>query len=285
MNRPERRRVIGIALMALGGIGLVICLAAMVAVARLQEAASTYLVAKLDALAADLDVTADGLVVIADSLTQLGVTTASIQRTLEEVDRGLGNAAQVIGNVSTVVGQDIPKVLGETNAALTTAESAARVIDRTLGVVWALLPSSRPAEPSQPLAVSIANIGASLGDLSSSLDEIETGLTTATGDIERVRVQLRAGAASVGEITRSVSDARTVVTRYQVVVSNLKREIAQLRADLPGWLTTAAWWLAALLLLLGFTQAGLIVLGWDLYTRAATASPIEAALRNPEAER
>ena len=258
--------------MALGALGLVICLAALVAVARLQGTASDYLVAKLDALAADLDITADGLVVLGDSLTQLGVTTASIQRTLEEVDRGLGTASQTLGKVSTVVGADIPAILQETNGALATAESAARVIDRTLGVVWALAPGSRPAEPSPPLSVSIANIAASLTGLSGSLREIETGLTTATGDVERVRVQLRAVAGGIGEITRSLSAARTVVTRYQVVVSNLQREVAQLRADAPGWLTTGAWWLGAIVLLLGFAQVGLLVQGWDLYTRAVGAS-------------
>jgi hypothetical protein len=263
--------------MALGALGLVICLAALLAIARLQGAASDYLVAKLDAFAANLDITADGLVVLGDSLTQLGVTTASIQRTLEEADRGLGGASRMLGNVSTVVGADIPRVLQETNAALATAESAARVIDRTLGVVWALAPGSRPSEPSPPLSVSIANIAASLAGLSSSLKEMETDLTTAVADVERVRVQLRAVAGGVGEITRSLSAARMVVTRYQVVVADLKREVAQLRADLPGWLTTAAWWLGAVVLLLAFAQVGLLVQGWGLYARApgesGTAAP------------
>ena len=267
--------------MALGALGLVICLAALVAIARLQGTASDYLVTKLDALAADIDITADRTGRPRRTRwTQLGVTTASIQRTLEEVDRGLGTASQTLGKVSTVVGADIPTILQETNGALATAESAAGVIDRTLGVVWALAPGSRPAEPSPPLSVSIANIAASLTGLSGSLGEIETGLTTATGDVERVRVQLRAVASGIGEITRSLSAARAVVTRYQVVVSNLQREVAQLRADVPGWLTTGAWWLGAIVLLLGFAQVGLLVQGWDLYTRAVGASEYVASPPN-----
>jgi hypothetical protein len=265
-------RLVGALLMAAGAVGLAICLVGLALVAQFEGRATAFLLERLDLATRSLAVTADGLVVAGDSLTQAGVTLTSIQRTLQEAGQSLGSAQQVVDRVATVVGDEIPATLRTTRTALASAENAARLVDSTLGLINALLPGTRPAESAPPLASSIAAVGVSLDGLTEPLGDVEADLRTASGDLQRTRTQLAAVAAGVGDIAASLARARTVVTRYQLVVDDLQQEVRRLRAGLPDWLRLLRWSATALLILLGLAQAGLLVQGWDLFTRARRMS-------------
>jgi hypothetical protein len=261
-------RVIGVALMGAGGVGLTACLTGLILVGQIERDASALLTERLDLTARSLTVTAEGLAVADDSLTRAGVTLAALQGTAREVERGIGNAQVAADRISGVVGRDMRAVLGTTQTGLAAAESAALAIDTTIDLVTAFLPNLRPAEPGPPLSLTIAQVAGSLQGLDHSLGAVEADLKTSSDDLRRVRVQVGLAAGGLGEIGDSLAQTRLVIGRYRLVVADLQRDIGRLQAALPGWLGTLRWVLSATLVCLTFAQLGLIVQGWRLYQRS-----------------
>jgi methyl-accepting chemotaxis protein len=274
--RPETVRRVGIGLMALGGVGLALCLIGFIGAVVLEQRATAALLRQLDLAANSLTITADGLVVASDSLSQAGITLVSIQRTLAEVEQGLTSASGVVGRVADVVGDDIPTVLGTTKAALTSAETAAGFVDNALEVVNRFIPATRPPTPTPPLAASIREVATSLDGLSAPLAAIETDLTQSAGDLQRIQTQLGLVRRNLTDITTSLDNAKTVIVRYRVMVDDLKREVARLQGALPGWLGLLRWGAWILLLCAAFGQMGLLAQGWFLvqHARSVLASRV-----------
>ncbi|MCC6627195.1 MAG: hypothetical protein IT340_07300 [Chloroflexi bacterium] len=258
----ERR--LGRALLVMGALGLTMCLAGFLLLGIAQQRAEVALLRQLDLATASLTVTADGLVVAGDALTRAGITLVSTQRLLAEVGTGLGTAREATDRVAGVVGQEVPATLRSVRTGLAAAEQGARLVDSTLDTINRFIPGARPAEPAPPLAPSIAAVATSLDDLNAPLVAIEKDLRATADTLTSTRAQLAAMERNLGELGDTITSARTVITRYQVLVDDLRREVARLRAALPGWLSLLRWGLAALLLPVGFTQVGLLVQGWRL---------------------
>jgi hypothetical protein len=59
-----------------------------------------------------------------------------------------------------------------------------------------------------------------------------------------------------------------VITKYQDIVGELRGEVAEVRRDLPGWLSAVRVGVSLVLLWLGIAQIGLLTQGWELILRS-----------------
>ncbi|MDW8111698.1 MAG: hypothetical protein RMJ96_08870, partial [Candidatus Bipolaricaulota bacterium] len=93
--------------------------------------------------------------------------------------------------------------------------------------------------PDIPLNQAIQQVSDSLDPLPASLIDARDRLIVTSANLRQIGANTEAVADGVAEINASFRDARQVINRYQALVTDLRADLAALRAALPVWFSIA----------------------------------------------
>lgn len=263
-HRTDWTRIFGLALIGAGLLGLLLSLAGLVVVSIAGARAEAALTRQLATLERSLTATSDGLTLADGALADTRLTLTSLSATLAGATRAITETQPALAAVQDLTGTGLPATIESTREALASAQAAARTAE---GVLRALAIFGQPYNPDVPLDVAIGRVSDSLAELPTSLAEVSVGLASANQSIGTVASDLQDVAAGLDAIAASVGDATEVVDQYQLVVADLRAEVAALQAAAPGWILAARLGLSLLLIWLGLAQLGLLTQGWELLGR------------------
>lgn len=258
-------RVLGMALLIAGALGLVLCLGGLLAAGPVLRNIENGLTRELTVADQALQATADGLDIAAASIAEAEVTIASLSASLFDATGAITATTPTLRAVGTLAGTDLPATVRSTQTALNSAQATARIVDDVLGALDSIpLVNLGTYNPEVPLSDAIGDVSASLNPVPATLGSIADGMTTTADSLEQVNTNLARAAQSVNDLSGNVRDAAVVVEQYQAVVADLQAELERLQTWTPQWVGIVRWGVWLGLLWLSVTQLALIVYGLDL---------------------
>lgn len=265
MLRSRFYSVVGILLILAALAGLVISVAGIVGVWRVQQAVNAGLGRTLDVLETTLDATDDGLEIADQSLDQATASLDSLSGVLQTTGKTVRDSIPLFNTFAHVATEDIPAAIERTQTALDSAQSSARFIDTTLRLVTSIpFLSLERYNPEVPLSDALGEASASLDPISTSLSDLQESVATSAENLATVAEQLDAMSASIEDIQTSLAGAKEVTRKYLQVVSTLNRQLGTARENLPVRVNAIAWFLTIALAWLALTQIGLLIQGLEM---------------------
>lgn len=258
---PALARWIGAVLVGAGFLGLLISATGLFLVATVGTTAEAALERQLEALDKALLATSDGLAVAESSIAEARLALASLSATVDNVNRAIGDTQPTIDRLQEITGTGIPQTIDSTRQALASAQETARIADGVLGTVAIF---GLRYDPDVPLNVAIEQVSASLGELPASLEQVSAGLETTNENMATVAGDLTRVARNIDAIGANVGEAAAVVDQYQVIVGDLRDDLATLREAVPFWLLSIRSMTILMLIWLALAQVGLLTQGWQL---------------------
>lgn len=259
------RRITGFALILASVAGLLFSLAGIAGIWRVQRNLTDRLIETVDLLDLTLETTTQGLTVVNDSLVRASTDVRALSSTLQTTGRVIRDTNPMVVEITNLVSDELPDTIVKTQVALTSAQASARLIERTLTIISniPLLPVEA-YNPPVPLDQALGEVVTSLDPLPESLSAMETTLNTSRGNLIMIEAELNIMARHINDINTSLAEARSVTRQYQGVVSTLHQQVTALRANLPGWINLASWFLTIGLVWLALTQLGLLAQGLEM---------------------
>ena len=256
-------RFLGIVLVVFAVTGMLLSLAGLAGVWGYKKRVETNLAQKLDLLSTTLETTTQGLEIASQSLETSSESITAIQTTLDALAISIEDSAPMLDSLDTLLSDDLPATITSTQTSLASAQSSAKIIDGFLNFVSLILPGD-PYNPAVPLHEALGQVSASLDGLPGSFTEMAASLETTNDNLVVIKANVELIATSVSQIERSLTDAKAVISQYQVVIVDLQQTIETAKNQLPSWLNGLAWISTLLLLWLGVMQIGLLLQGLDV---------------------
>jgi hypothetical protein len=256
---------VGILLLIAAIAGLIISVAGIIGVWRIEAGMKAGLANTTGMLETTLQATADGLEIARQSLTQADSSLDTLAETVDTAGQSLGDTAPLIESLTQVTSNDLPETIRTTQGALVSAQASAETIDSTLRLITSipLLPI-QPYQPEVPLGQALQDVSASLDAIPESLASMEEALGNTADNLVTIEQQLDDIALGVAGVSASLAGAQDVLTQYTRVVATMQQQLATARAVLPRQLDAIAWFVTVLLVWLGMSQLGLLVQAFDL---------------------
>jgi hypothetical protein len=262
-------RLVGIALLAGGIAGLVLCIAGLIVLDRVTDQAQVFVEEQISVVDQALSATAEGLALADTSLLQAQETVRTLEQTMSGVGQGISDSVPVLDALSDLLGEQLPATIGVTQETLHSLATSAQVVDDVLALITTIpFLGTERYNPDVPLHLGFEEVASSLDEIPASLKTAESGLTATRGNLQAVQQDFATMAQDIGQVDYSLQDARFVLEQYQQIVQDLQTMLSSAHRSLPDWLAGVQVAASLVLIWLGITQLGLITQGWELIGRS-----------------
>jgi predicted nucleic acid-binding Zn-ribbon protein len=266
MASPQVKKALGILLVFVAVIGMLLAVAGLVQVWRLQARLSERAVASLALTADTLENTSAGLEILASSLDSTAASLQTLQTTTVSASDTISDTMLVLDSTATMLTSGIPATITAVQSSLATAEQGAGVIDDVLRILSGIpFISDVDYNPQTPLDQSIAEISASLEAIPEALQDTGEQLTNAGANLSGFEDSMVALSEQLVEIEADLNDMQGVVENYQDILDTANTAVGNLQRDVPVWIQRAAWVATLVLIWFGFAQLGPLLQGWGIY--------------------
>jgi len=253
-NAP--RRAGAWVLIVLGAFGLLLVLAAIIAIWAVNAPLTDIGTSTLDTIAAPLARAESGLQEVNDRLDSAQASIDELQSTLATVGENLKADSLVLRALGSLVSEDLKTSVDKAAAALADVQSAAATVENVLNGLDQLPGVTLPSwvEDVSAAIEGVAEAGQKVQETVGALNALRTGaIETAVASVTEKTDQLEAGLSKVQERTQTA----------QTSVANLRATLEAWRTGLAGLIDTASVVLTMLLALMGLGQWALLSLGWS----------------------
>jgi hypothetical protein len=243
-------------LIRFGGLGLVLVAAAslfltgfvLVQTWRLKGQVTASLQSGLDVISSTLTTTSEGLAAIDGSLEATSSSLKSLQDTAQSAAGSFHSQSASIQSLATLFSTDLPVALTGAQTAMIGAQAGAKEVEDTLTVLTSNPAfAATPYRPAISLSTALSGVAAGLGALPTPMQAAGRNLVTTSGDLTTLETSMTNFAASLDALRGKLEESRKTIGRYQEEVDKLGGRVSRLRADVPKWITGAAWAISFLL--------------------------------------
>lgn len=264
MNNPLRR-ITGIVLVVLAAISIVISIFFIVQVWQMKEPATQALTSTLELIDETMDTTYQAMDILQSTLNSGASSTAAIQSALEGLGKALDDSTPMIETIEVLFSEELPKTVRSTQTSLASAQGSAEIIDNVLQIVSAIPFVSSRYEPEVPLHVALGQISDDIDGLPSKFSELQQDLEKTRTNLTDIQEDIDQISTDIGDISQSLSEADEVIRRYKLHITDVRRGITNIIANIPGWMDIMAWILTFIFVWLVITQFGLLLQGWEMF--------------------
>ncbi len=262
------RRIFGLLLIIAAIGGLIISIAGIYYLWRLEPSMVSGMQNTVTLLADTLEATSQGLVVTKDALKNSVGMIGNMQTTLETTAKTIESTDPMINDIAELMDKQLPDTIRATQQSLNTAQESAAVIDSVLGTLSSipLLGSGIGYSPDVPLATALGDVSKSLEGLPESFAGMEENLRNTQSNVQTFQADLTVVAESVGQIEASVAQYEQVVNAYQESLGQVQSQMAQLSTNAPTYVHTLVVAITAFLVWMILAQIGLFTQGYEMFT-------------------
>jgi hypothetical protein len=256
--------IIGISFSLATMLGILLSLWGIITVWRYVPVVSGHLMESALFAQRALDSSDELLDVAETTLTQTEENVTLIADATNAMAASLDETASMASSISKMMEDQFIGAVENTQTALTSLESSAKLVDDTLSVIAALPFLGTKYSNQTPLYTSVVEINQSLSDIPENMRNMQENLDATASAIIVLNENVKSLSGNVTEIESNVSEAKAIVTTYQGLVNEVQVEIARIIDKLPHWVNWAAIATTVIFVWLILIQAGLLLVSWDL---------------------
>jgi len=277
------RRLLGILVMIAGILGLIISVAGLVGIWMVKPTMESYASSTITTLDSSIGTSKQVMKITGEALGATVDSVDALSAMLSTTATSVEDTQPVINQVNTIMGETLPASLSSATDSLKTAQEAAVVLDSAIKsldsfrFVLSAVPLmgsfvETPTEaynPEVPLADSLGALATELEGLPDTFADMSTNLDKADDNLVEIKSNLETMSGSVGQISKSLSEYEAMVTQSQSSMDNLSTLLANIQANLPAILNTAAAVISAFFVWLLIAQIVIFTQGWELFQGTA----------------
>jgi methyl-accepting chemotaxis protein len=264
------RRHFGVAMLAIGGFGIVAGILTMVIGIRMTNEIE-------HSVDASLVTTGDALTVVSDSITLSSQIVDTVRdglkgvtATMNVLEDSIATGTNVINDSNTFLGTSLPDTLDAINGVLPTIQNVASTIDSTLQLI-ANVPFAPDYNPTVPLGDAVGQLVDAMAPLPGQLRQLVSGFGDLSTSATNVSNQLTTLSDSLDQLDDDLGQVQQLIGRYSTTTEQATTRVTASRHDL----NSSADAMRALFVVLGLVIAlGQIVPIW-LGVSLIRSSPVQ----------
>jgi methyl-accepting chemotaxis protein len=273
MRASILERIAGILSVAGAIIGVIISIVGLVSVWRFKPVVEQELIGGVEIISQMLITTKEGLASVDEALRSVDETMALLESSAKTASDSLEDTSPLIRSIGDLFGKDFTGVVKDTQKSLASAETGAKLIDDTLGLIGGIPFIGARYAPDTPLNTSIREISKSLNGLPESFTDMQEGLEQAADNLELIQEDIADLGGKITGVKGNLSEAHDVIGQYKTALVDLNDRIAVFKKRLPGIINGAAFCLSVILLWVLLTQTGFLLQNLKLFRKEALIRP------------
>ncbi len=258
------RKVFGVILIALSIVGLLISFFSLVQVWRVRLPVATRILDGLVLSEKMVNTSISGLTVVDSSLTNIRTSLDSLEDSTSLMAQSMEDTSNLITSFSNLFKFDIKDTLEDTKLSVVAAQSSALIIDNLLYGLSRIPILNMVYEPPKPLNEALKEIGDTLTEIPSSMDEISGNLTDSKDNLLSLKTGIDEISSSFANFQSDLSTAQDVIGDYLSDLEKIQQELLNAQEKIFSWSIWAAILLTVLIVLIGITQVAAVTQGWDM---------------------
>jgi hypothetical protein len=211
-----------------------------------------------------IDATRKLLELVDLTLVQTEKSVALLGDSVDTAASALDASADLADSAAGLISEGISVTLDETQEALDTVATSARLIDDTVAFIAAIPLIGAKYEPEKTLEESIQGLSDSLDNTPESLAKIQGNLETTAEDLNTLQTNLTELSKSVVEIQDGMGESREVLAGYDDSLGKARDFAVKAQTRLPVWMTWLGVGMTVLLVWLFIAQVLLFLKGLEL---------------------
>ena len=261
------RRVLG-SLMIVGAVaGLAVSIFMLIQVWRIRQPASDKVTSTLASLHSTLETSETGLAVVEMAVTNTISATASLENTTLSMAQSVHDTTLLADSISILVEEDLPQTIDDTQTALASAQESAVMVDNVLYALAAVPLIGIEYDPPLPLNVALGQVSDSLDPITASLEGVQDSLQTTNENLLTLEEQIISLQTSISTINDNLAMAQQVVDDFQAQTAVQKELLESAQVAAPRWINIAVWLITFLILWIAITQLGMLMQGFEVFSR------------------
>ena len=193
-----------------------------------------------------------------DNITIIADATRDMADSMEET-------STIATSISETMGEEFTSVVENTQSALTSLESSAKLVDDTLSFVASIPIIGSNYSNKTPLYNSVVEINESLMKLPDNMANLQENLDEASSAFTSLNDNLENLSSSVEEIEANLEDAGDVITTYSELVDQAQEKTEHAIEIIPSRVRWIAVGITVLFVWAILIQAGLIMYIRDMF--------------------
>jgi methyl-accepting chemotaxis protein len=260
--------LVGTLLIVASIIGLIFSVVGLVGIWQVQPKIEAGLSETLTLLSDSLGATYQGLVVTQDSMEQSISSVNTLAQTVSAIGVTINTTSPLLDSVATLVGEELPATVETTRQSLLSAQQGAAVMDGVLSVITAIpLISSQRYNPEKSLSTSLGEVAANIEGLPAKFQDMAANLSTTSSSLVEVEAGMTTMATDIQAIGKSLEGYNAVMEQYKTTVDTVKTQIDQINAGSEQIVSVLIWAITIFLVWMAIAQIGLLTQGIEWVMR------------------
>jgi methyl-accepting chemotaxis protein len=265
-------KVLGFSLLVAAVIGILVSLAGLIVIIRVQKQATVSLTGMLELLDSTLTTTENGFEVADNAFADAIDALESLQMTVDSVEVVMGKTLPTLDSISELIGTKLPSTIRSTRGALNVAQTAAKNVDNFLTTLSSIpIIGTVIYNPETPLNQTISKVSDSLKDTPEMLKSSQENIDQMSVSLGDIQTEMKGISGNVRSITSSVEEARAVLQDYQESVKSIHNEVNRIQEKLPTWMRLLTAGFTLIFIWLALAQVAIAMQGLELLARGKPA--------------
>lgn len=265
-------KVLGFSLLVAAVIGILVSLAGLIVIIRVQKQATVSLTSMLELLDSTLTTTENGFEVADNAFADAIDALESLQATVDSVEVVMGKTLPTLDSISELIGTKLPSTIRSTRGALNVAQTAAKNVDNFLTTLSSIpIIGTVIYNPETPLNQTISKVSDSLKDTPEMLKSSQENIDQMSVSLGDIQTEMKGISGNVRSITSSVEEARAVLQDYQESVKSIHNEVNRIQEKLPTWMRLLTAGFTLIFIWLALAQVAIAMQGLELLARGKPA--------------
>lgn len=287
------RRFLGIFVMLAGIIGLVLSIAGLVGLWLVRPVLTTSITATIQTFSSSVDTSQKTLVITNEALGATVDSVDALSEMLGTTAVTVEDTQPIFSEVNGLMGETLPTTVEAATSSLNAAQEAAKSLEvaiksfesfrLVIGAIPFLSsfvpPTQQAYNPEKPLADSLGELSTSLEDIPSTFTDISKSIDKADDNLGAIQANLETMSKNTALISDSLKQYQAMISESQSSMERLKTMLTDVQNNLGRILNIATLVLGLFFLWLLAAQAVIFSQGWELFH--GTAGRMEGGAPKP----
>jgi len=232
MKHSPILRTAGIVFTITSIVGILISIVGIGFVWLIRPKIQNSLMDTLDTINDTLHTTNESVMVMGNVIDLTKTNILTIETTIDNLDETLISVSDSLDTSAVLLGDDLRQTIMETQTALSSASTSAKIIDNTLVFLASVPFIGVEYQPDVPLHTSLEQVAANLDDIPDSLESMEQTLSAAADGLNTFNTDLSQLSSDISEFKEDLSDAQVLLEEYHFIIENTEEELINLRENM-----------------------------------------------------
>jgi methyl-accepting chemotaxis protein len=266
MKHSPFLRTVGIVFVITSLLGLLISIVGIGYIWMVRPRIEKSLTDTLNTINDTLHTTNKSLTVMGNVIDLTKTNIQTIETTIDNLDETITDVSDSLDITAVLLGDDLRETIMETQTALTSASSSAKIIDNTLLFLASVPFIGVEYQPDVPLHTSLEQVAANLDDIPGNLESMEQSLSAAADGLDTFYVDLSQLSTDISSFEEDLSDAQVLLDEYHDIIEKTEDKLGNLRENISLYSVLLCAIITLLLFWMLIIHFSIFLQGWHYLT-------------------